>query len=67
MKTYSLLRLEHNANKVIFTTIAESVKHAAEKFNRHLKGVQLDNDGYAKFTPTVSFCVAENYEPLSQV
>lgn len=67
MKTYSLLRLEHNANKVIFTTMARSVKEAAQHFNKHLKGVQLNDDGYVKFTDTVSFCVAENYEPLSQV
>lgn len=67
MKTYSLLRLENNANKVIFTTKALTVKDAAEHFNKHLRGIQLDKEGYAKMNETTSFCVAEHYNPLSQV
>lgn len=63
MKTYSLLRLENNANKVIFTTHAHSVKEAAATFNESLKGVQLDENGYCKQNDAVSFCVAEHWEP----
>lgn len=63
MKEFSLLRLEHNANKVIFTTHAHTVKEAAATFNESLKGVQLDEHGYAKQSETVSFCVAEHWEP----
>lgn len=63
MKTYSLLRLENNANKVIFTTHANTVAEAAATFNESLKGVTLDEHGYAKLNDTVSFCVAEHWEP----
>lgn len=67
MKTYSLLRLEYNANKEIFTCKADSPKEAAIIFNRSLKDIQLDENGYAKLNDTVSFCIAEHWEPLYQV
>lgn len=64
MKTFSLLRLEHGANKVIFTCSAPSVVLATKTFNERLSNVQLDEQGYAKISETVSFCVAEHWEPL---
>lgn len=67
MKTFCLLRLEYGANKVIFTTTAETITGAVNQFNSALTGVQLDKDGYAKLNDTVSFCVAEQWEPLYSV
>lgn len=67
MKTFSLLRLENNANRVVFTTKAKTVEAASVKFNQSVKGFTLDKDGYAKFSETVSFCVAEHWDPLHEI
>lgn len=67
MKTYSLLRLENGANKVLFTTKSASVADAAKTFNKSVTGFQLDDNGYAKLNETVSFCVAEHFEPCYEL
>ena len=66
MKRYAFLRLENNANKVIFETVAANVKDAAQQFNRSLKNIQLDEYGYGKLGE-VTYCVAEFYEPFYSV
>ncbi len=65
-KKYSLLRLEFGANKVILECEAESVEEAATKFNPHLTNMPpLDKNGYCKLNETVSFCIAEQFNPFA--
>ena len=68
MKRYALLRLEHNANMVIFECHAVSVANAAGIFNNTFTSdTPLFNEhGYAKVSDTVSLCVAEYFEPFLQ-
>ena len=66
MKRFALLRLENNANKVIFDTQAATMKNAIEQFNKSLTSIQLDANGYGKLGD-VTFCIAEYFEPFHTI
>ena len=66
MKRFALLRLENGSNKVIFDTVATDLFAAVENFKEHVTNVTLDKYGYGTLG-TVSFCVAEYYEPFHTV
>ena len=66
MKRYALLRLESGANKVIFDTEAPDLFTAVEKLKKSVIGVTLDKYGYGT-VGSVSFCVAEYFEPFLTV
>ena len=65
MKRYALLRLQNNANMVIFECEAVSVANAAGIFNNTFtpNTPLLNEHGYAKLSDTASLCVAE-FHPL---
>lgn len=63
MKRYALLRLENNANKVIFDCNAPDLASAVETFKAHVTNVTLDEYGYGKLG-NVSYCMAEYWEPF---
>lgn len=70
MKRFALLRLEHNANKVImdFTGTKEQ---AIAAFNNIITGVadnqKLNADGYCKVSETVTLTVAEYHENFQTI
>ena len=66
MKRYALLRLQNNANMVIFECQAFCLTAAVAKFNETFTPTTslLNEHGYAKVSDTVSLCVAEYFEPF---
>lgn len=73
MKRFALLRLENNANKVIFDCEAATQQEAIKVFNRSLdNNSQLNKDGYKLIWENSSFgnvslCAAEYFEPFHTV
>ncbi len=66
MKRFALLRLQHNANKVIFDINAPDLAAAIETANKSLTNVQLDKDGYGRIEGSnefdhVTYCIAEYF------